>query len=287
MVITTQGAVVVTGASTGIGKACALQLDKLGFQVFAGVRNPADAEMLKSQASHRLTPIWLDITDAVSIAAAVETVNKAVGDLGLWGLVNNAGIAVVSPLECLAIAELRQQMEVNVIAQIAVTQAFLPLLRRSQGRIVNIGSIIGKMAMPFLGSNSAAKFAMEAFTDVLRMELQPWGISVSIIEPSYVATPIWERAVTTTNKTVKDLPPEAKDLHGTAIAAACESVIKSGKNGISADMVAQSVVNALTTKRPKTRYLVGKEAKFVDLMIKFLPDRIRDRVIMGQTAKGT
>ncbi len=283
MVIIAKGAVVVTGASTGIGKTCALHLDKLGFQVFAGVRKQVDAEILKSQASARLTPILLDITDVASIAAAAEIVTNAVGSLGLWGLVNNAGTAVISPLECLPIAELRQQIEVNAIAQIVVTQTFLPLLRRSQGRIVNIGSIIGKMAMPFLGANCASKFAMEAFTDVLRMELKPWGISVSIIEPSYVVTPIWEKAVATTNKAIKDLPPQAKDLYGSTLAAACESAIKSAKTGVSAELVAEAVVNALTTKRPKTRYLVGQEAKFLAVMIKFLPDRIRDWIVIKQT----
>jgi NAD(P)-dependent dehydrogenase (short-subunit alcohol dehydrogenase family) len=185
MVIAPKGAVVVTGASTGIGKTCALYLDKLGFQVFAGVRKEADGDALKRKASTRLTPIFLDITDAASIASAADTVAAAIGKSGLVGLVNNAGTAVVSPLEFLPITELRHQLEVNAIAQIAVTQAFLPLLRQSKGRIVNIGSIIGKMAMPFLGSNSASKFAMEAFTDVLRMELRPNSL-LKILNFSYL-----------------------------------------------------------------------------------------------------
>jgi NAD(P)-dependent dehydrogenase (short-subunit alcohol dehydrogenase family) len=277
MVIAPKGAVVVTGASTGIGKTCVLHLDKLGFQVFAGVRKEADGDALKREASTRLTPVFLDITDAASIASAADTVAAAVGDMGLVGLVNNAGIAVVSPLEFLPITELRHQLEVNAIAQIAVTQAFLPLLRQSQGRIVNIGSIIGRMAMPFLGANSASKFAMEAFTDVLRMELRPWGISVSIVEPTYVATPIWERAVG--NEALRRFPQQAYDLYGSAIAAAGKSAIKSGKAGIATDVVAKAVVHALTAKRPKTRYLVGRDAKFVAVLIKFLPDRIRDWIV--------
>jgi len=281
MVIATKGAVVVTGASTGIGKTCALHLDKLGFQVFAGVRKEADGDALKREASTRLTPVFLDITDAASIASVADTVAAAVGDSGLVGLVNNAGIAVVSPLEFLPITELRHQLEVNAIAQIAVTQAFLPLLRQSKGRIVNIGSIIGRMAMPFLGSNSASKFAMEAFTDVLRMELRPWGISVSIIEPGYVATPIWEKAVAVANKSARNLPQQAHVLYGEAIAAAGKSAIKSGKAGIQAEVVAQAVAHALTAKRPKTRYLVGRDAKFVAVLIKFLPDRIRDWVVIN------
>lgn len=277
MFIASKGAVVVTGASTGIGKTCVLHLDKLGFQVFAGVRKEADGEALKRQASSRLTPVFLDITDTASIASVADIVGTAIGDIGLVGLVNNAGIAVVSPLEFLPITELRHQLEVNAIAQIAVIQEFLPLLRQSKGRIVNIGSIIGKMAMPFLGTNSASKFAMEAFTDVLRMELQPWGISVSIVEPGYVATPIWEKAVA--NKSARNLPQQALTLYGEALAAACKSAIKSGKAGIPSELVAKTVAQALTEKRPKTRYLVGRDAKLAAVVSKFLPDRMRDWIL--------
>lgn len=277
MVIATKGAVVVTGASTGIGRTCVLHLDKLGFQVFAGVRKEADGDALKREASTRLTPVFLDITDTASIASAADTVATAVGNSGLVGLVNNAGTAIVSPLEFLPITELRHQLEVNAIAQIAVTQAFLPLLRQSKGRIVNIGSIIGKMAMPFLGSNSASKFAMEAFTDVLRMELRPWGISVSIIEPTYVATPIWEKAVE--NETLRDFPQQAYELYGSALTAACKSALRSGKAGIPAEAVAKAVVHALTAKRPKTRYLVGRDARLAAVVSKFLPDRMRDWIL--------
>ncbi|MBO3462734.1 SDR family NAD(P)-dependent oxidoreductase [Aetokthonos hydrillicola Thurmond2011] len=279
MVIATKKAVFVTGASTGIGKACALHLDKLGFRVFASVRKEADADALKAIASTEFTPILMDIVDGASITLAAETIAAAVSDIGLAGLVNNAGTAIISPLELLEIRELRHQFEVNLFGQLAVTQAFLPLLRKSQGRVVNIGSIIGKVAVPFLGSNCAAKFGMEALTDVLRMELRPWGISVSIIEPGYVATPIWDKVVSIGNETAANLPPYERNLYSGAIASACKSILKSSKAGIQADFVAKAVAHALTSKNPKTRYLVGRDAKLAALVSKFLPDRVLDRVI--------
>src|SRR5439155_3574156 len=143
--------IVITGASTGIGRACALRLDRMGFRVFAGVRKTEDGEALKQQASERLTPVVIDVTDVASIARAAEMVAAEVGEAGLAGLVNDAGIAVAGPLEFIPIEELRKQLEVNVIGQIAVTQVFLPLLRKGHGRIVNMGSISGRLAVPLLG----------------------------------------------------------------------------------------------------------------------------------------
>ena len=166
-------AVVVTGASTGIGAACALDCAGRGMTVFAGVRDPGAGEALAAKGGPLLIPIILDVTDEPSIARSVETVQRVIGDGGLGGLVNNAGIAIGSPLEVIALSQLRKQLEVNVIGQIAVTQAFLPLLRRARGRIVNMGSIAGRGTIPLLGPYSASKFALEALTDALRMELQP------------------------------------------------------------------------------------------------------------------
>jgi NAD(P)-dependent dehydrogenase (short-subunit alcohol dehydrogenase family) len=274
-----QKAMVITGASTGIGAACALHLDQLGFRVFAGVRKPVDGETLRQQASDRLTPILIDVTDAASIAAAVDTVALAVGEAGLAGLVNNAGIALVGPLEFLPIAELRRQLEVNVIGQIAVIQAFLPLLRQGRGRIVNMGSISGRVAMPFIGPYAASKFALEALTDSLRVELRPWGIEVSIVEPGPIATPIWEKSLALADALVRDLPQRGHDLYGSAIATAREAEINYGKTGIPPDKVAQTVAHALTARRPKTRYLVGRGLWLAVLFTKFIPDRLRDWLI--------
>ncbi len=277
--------VLVTGASSGIGEACALRLDKLGFQVFAGVRREVDGGALKQKASDRLTPILLDVTDADSIKSAADTMATALGEAGLTGLVNNAGIAVAGPLEFLPIDELRRQFEVNVIGQITVTQAFLPLLRRGHGRIVNMGSIAGRSALPFIGPYSASKFAMEALTDSLRMELLPWNIPVSIIEPASVATPIWQKSLEAGAKVAAILPPQAHELYGYAIASMSKMVSNIRKtapdNGVSADVVAQAVEHALTAKKPRTRYLVGTAA-LLRVLLGILPDRTRDQLITWQ-----
>ncbi|WP_227788823.1 MULTISPECIES: SDR family oxidoreductase [unclassified Nodularia (in: cyanobacteria)] len=272
--------VVITGASTGIGAACALLLDELGYFVFAGVRKDEDAQRLQEQASLKLRPIFLDVTEAESIKCAVETVTNIVGDRGILGLVNNAGIAVPSPLELLPIAEFRQQMEVNVTGQLAVTQGFLDLLRLGKGRIVNMGSISGRSAAPFLGAYNASKFALEALTDVMRMELRPWGISVSIIEPGAIATPIWEKSFLLVDTARKNLPQSAETLYGEAMSAVRQRVGAIASGGISPDLVAQIVIQALTAKQPKTRYVVGKDAKIAVLLKYLLPDHLYDRVML-------
>ena len=274
--------IVVTGASTGIGEACALRLDKLGFRVFAGVRKEADGERLKQQASDRLSAITLDVTDAATISSSADTVRAAVGDNGLFGLVNNAGISVVGPLEFLALEDLRRQLEVNVIGQIAVTQAFLALIRKGHGRIVNIGSIAGRIATPFLGPYTASKFAMEALTDALRQELRPWNISVAIVEPGSIATPIWGKAQAAADEMEKNLPEEALKLYGKSFAAMRVAAREFEEAGIPADDVAKFVEHALTSKKPKTRYVVGRDAQIQLVVAKFVPDRIRDGLIARQ-----
>ncbi|PIG92262.1 SDR family oxidoreductase [Gloeocapsopsis sp. IPPAS B-1203] len=273
----TKGAVVITGASTGIGAACAIRLDQLGFQVFAGVRKEADAQALQQTASPKLTPIFLDVSDLDSIAASVENVAIAVENSALIGLVNNAGIAVAAPLEFIPITEFRRQLEVNTTAQLAVTQAFLPLLRSARGRIVNMGSITGRSATPFLGAYSASKFALEALTDALRLELRPWGIWVAIIEPGAIATPIWQKSLAQADILQQNLPYSAHELYGRAMDTASKGAANLAQKGISPDQVAQAVVRALTAKRPKTRYLVGQDAR-IRAMLKFLPDRIVDEI---------
>ncbi|MEH1842853.1 MAG: SDR family NAD(P)-dependent oxidoreductase [Nostoc sp.] len=280
MVVGNQRTVVVTGASTGIGQACALLLDQLGFSVFAGVRQDIDAQTLKQKGSQRLIPIFLDVTEAESIAVAVAQVTNAVGGAGILGLVNNAGIAVPGPLELLPIAEFQHQMQVNVTGQLAVTQAFLGLLRQSRGRIVNMGSIAGRSPMPFLGAYNASKFALEALTDVMRMELRPWGISVSIIEPSAIATPIWEKSLSQSEVAQQHLPETAQNLYGQAMNIVRKKMQIIASRGISADIVAQAILHALTAKQPKTRYLVGQDAKIGAVLKHILPDKMHDRVIL-------
>ena len=212
-------AFLVTGASTGIGAASRLDLDGRGFRVFAGIRREEDGRRIQEQATPRLTPVTLDVTDAATIAAAAETIAAAVGAAGLAGLVNNAGIAVAGPLELLPTEQVRRQFEVNVIGQIAVTQAMLPLLRCATGRIVNIGSLNGFLSPPHLASYAASKFALEAITDSLRVELRHWGILVSIVEPGVIQTPIREKSRSQADHTFDQLTPERQALYAEDIAA--------------------------------------------------------------------
>jgi NAD(P)-dependent dehydrogenase (short-subunit alcohol dehydrogenase family) len=206
-------------------------------------------------------------------------VQRVVGEGGLGGLVNNAGIVIGSPLEVIPIPQLRKQLEVNVIGQIAVTQAFLPLLRRARGRIVNMGSIAGRGTIPLLGPYSASKFALEALTDALRMELQPWGIQVSIIEPGAIATPIWEKSAKEAEDLEASVSEESKALYGEAVMRIREATTQAAQRAISTDAVVRAVHHALTASRPRTRYLVGVDAKLRASMVKWLPDRVQDWVL--------
>jgi NAD(P)-dependent dehydrogenase (short-subunit alcohol dehydrogenase family) len=276
-----KGAVVITGASTGIGMACAFHLDRLGFRVFAGIRKENDGNALIQGSEGRITPLHhIEVTDSATAAAAAEHVAKAVGNAGLSGLVNNAGIAVGGPLEFLPLPEIRKQLEVNVLGQIMVTQAFLPLLRLARGRIVNMSSIAGRVASPFIGPYSASKYALEAITDALRVELLPWGISVSVIEPGDVATPIWKKSLAAAQKTLQDFPPQVVDLYGPALAAVTRAAEMAAAAGIDADLVARAVEHALTAENPKTRYLVGNGVRLRVFLKKVLPDRLFDRLII-------
>jgi len=269
-------AVVITGASTGIGEACALEMDRRGWRVFAGVRAAADGQRLAEQASPRLTPLRIEVTDRDSIARAAESVAAAVGQAGLAGLVNNAGIAVPGPLEMLPIDLLRRQLEVNVIGQVAVTQAMIPLLRAGRGRIVNMSSISGLVAAPYLGPYAASKHALEALSDALRVELRAWGISVSVVEPGNVKTPIWQKARAQAQDLLRDMPPQADSLYGPDIAAMHQATARMEDTGMPVECVVRAVVHALTARRPKTRYPVGAQTRLAAFFWRFLGDRTRD-----------
>jgi NAD(P)-dependent dehydrogenase (short-subunit alcohol dehydrogenase family) len=226
-------------------------------------------------------PTLLDITDSDAVATAAKLVGGAVGDRGLAGLVNNAGIAVAAPLEFLPPAELRRQLEVNVVGQHAVTQALLPLLRRGRGRIVNLGSIGDRIVAPMTGPYHVSKFALRALSDTLRLELSPWGIQVVLVEPGAVATPIWETSIAA-ERLQQTLPPGVEELYGRAIAAARAGALRNAARGMPADQVATVVARALTVRRPRTRYLVGTDAR-IAAMVARLPDRLRDRLILSQS----
>jgi NAD(P)-dependent dehydrogenase (short-subunit alcohol dehydrogenase family) len=262
--------VVVTGASSGIGEACALRLVRSGRKVFAGVRTEADAERLSGQGAE---PVMLDVTDPASIAAAAETLRGG----PLNGLVNNAGIALSMPLEFLPLAELRRQLEVNLVGQVAVTQAFLPYLREARGRIVNVGSIAGHSALPFLGAYAASKHALEAVTDSLRLELQPFGVEVVIVEPGSIATPMWRKGAEGFQRLTTDMPADLGRLYGGRLEAFRRAAAAAAQRGEPADNVAEVVERALTAERPRTRYLVGRDARR-RARVERLPDRLRDRV---------
>jgi len=283
-----RGAVLITGTSRGIGEACTLALSKLGFTVFAGVRRLSDGDCLKRKACGIVKPVMLDVTSGESIASAVGTVTEVVGEAGLAGLVNNAGIAIAGPLELLPVDALRRQFEVNVIGQMAVTQAFLPLLRKGRGRIINMGSKEGKMAMPLLGPYCASKFALEALNDSLRMELKPWGISVSIIEPGVIATPILRNSISAAENAMKEVPGQKRKLYEMAIAAGLKASDGIVRAAIPVEVVVKSVVHAITSRRPKTRYVVGMDARLVSIFCRLMPDRMIDHIMLkGMGLQGT
>jgi NAD(P)-dependent dehydrogenase (short-subunit alcohol dehydrogenase family) len=270
-----KGAVVITGASTGIGEACALHLDYLGYRVFAGIRKAADGESLRRRASARLVPVRLDISDAMEIGEAARRVIEALGEGGLAGLVNNAGIVVGGMLEFLPLDALRHQLEVNVIGPMAVTQAFLPSLRKARGRIVNIGSVSGLISAPFTGAYSASKFALEALTDSLRQELRPWKIRVSIIEPGFIQTPIVSKSLAAAEALLAQLPPEALQLYGPFLRAVSDATQREAAKAAPTETVVKAVVHALSARRPRTRYVVGRPSFQISL-VRALPDRWRD-----------
>jgi NAD(P)-dependent dehydrogenase (short-subunit alcohol dehydrogenase family) len=272
-------AVLITGASTGIGEACAMELDRRGWRVFAGVRSPADGERLQAQGSSRLVAVRIDVTDGPTIAAAAQTVGKAVGPAGLAGLVNNAGIVVAGPLEILPLEEIRRQLEVNVVGQIAVTQAFLPLLRKAQGRVVNIGSLNGRIAAPYLGPYAASKHALEALSDALRVELRSWGIRVALVEPGAIATPIWEKSLAAAEKLAEATSPEALALYKADLDAMRQTTRNIAGAARPVRGVVRAVVHALTARRPKTRYPVGLQTRLLLRLHKWLPDRLWDWII--------
>jgi NAD(P)-dependent dehydrogenase (short-subunit alcohol dehydrogenase family) len=271
--------VVITGASSGIGAGCAIGCAQQGMIVFAGVRDLRAGESLQARGGDAIVPVQLDVTDGESIARAADIVRHRVGKTGLAGLINNAGIVIGCPLEVIPLSQLRKQLEVNVIGQIAVTQAFLPLLRLARGRIVNMGSIAGRGTIPMMGPYSASKFALEALTDALRLELYPWKISVSIIEPGAIATPIWEKSLKSALDVEEDMPAEGKRLYEEAAHRVRDAVEDAARRAIPVDAVVQAVLHALTASRPKTRYLVGTDAKVRAIMAKWLPDRLQDWIL--------
>jgi len=254
----------VTGASSGIGAACAQRLQASGWRVFAGVRREGDAPRGTEE-------VLFDVTSEDQIRAAARRIED------VEALINNAGIAIAMPLEFIPLDELRRQLDVNLVGQVAVTQAFLPHLRRSRGRIVFVASIAGKSALPFLGPYAASKHALEAVADSLRIEVQPFGIAVSLVEPGTIKTPIWEKSAALADTLANAAPAALRELYGERIAAFRRIAAKRGARGASVEAVARAVEEALTRERPRTRKLVGRDAKLRS-GVEWLPARLRDSV---------
>jgi NAD(P)-dependent dehydrogenase (short-subunit alcohol dehydrogenase family) len=272
------GAVVVTGASTGIGRAAALMLDREGFTVFAGVRKPEDGESLRAEGSERLEPVICDVTDSATIASTAARVREATGGR-LAGLVNNAGITVQGPVEALPLEEYRRQLEVNVIGQIAVTQALLGMIRATRGRVVFISSIGGRGGLPYLSPYNASKAAIGAVADSLRQEMTQFGVEVSYIEPGAIATEIWDKGIEGAPALREAIGPEMNELYGPKLDRMAGLAEKTGAGGLPPDAVAKVILHALTASRPKARYVVGGEARVQAAIRTFLPKRVFDRLV--------
>ncbi len=273
--------VLISGASSGIGKALSLELDRQRYRVFATVRNAEDADAIRTTASENLVPVMLDITDQALISAACQQVGDQTGG-ALDCLVNNAGINISAPMEFLPTAEFRRQMEVNLFGQLALTQACLPLLRKSTGRILFISSIAGRFVTAFNGPYAASKAALIAMADALRLELAPWNIPVSVMIVGSVQTPIWEKASVAAGKLLRQLPRESWALYGNSQKQAGRFYHHAGETGMPVEKVVQVIQRSIESSRPKPYVLVGKDAFVLELGAKLLPVRLRDRWISKQ-----
>lgn len=285
-------ALLITGASTGIGRTCALHLARRGFRVFATVRREADAGALREEAASQgvgpnLEPLLMDVADGATIAAATERLRSILGSAGLRAVVNNAGIGVVGPLEFVSDEDWRKQFEVNVIGAVAVTRACLPMLRaygdarpgqRRPARIVMMSSIGGRVAQPMLGPYSASKFALEAVSDVLRIELRTSPVGVSVIEPGAVKSEIWRKGDEGASQFLGK--PEAERLYKLDIQVMRDAGAKSEAKAVAASRVAVAVERCITARRPPTRVLIGRDARTAAFLKRWLPDRLMDRALL-------
>jgi NAD(P)-dependent dehydrogenase (short-subunit alcohol dehydrogenase family) len=265
--------VLITGASRGIGRATALALDRRGLEVVAGVRSEDAGDKLRAEASHRLRTVRLDVTDADSIRAAADAVGPR-----LDVLVNNAGLAVGGVLEAVPIEELRHQLEVNVIGQVAVTQAFLPALRETSGRVVFISSISGRVSVPIMGPYTASKFAIEAIADSLRVELRAWDIDVVLVEPGSIDTDIWRGAIEQFDNTTASMSEDHRRLYEPMLTRSRKMIGQTAKRAAPVEKVVKVVEEAVTAERPRTRYLIGADARGQLLARRLLPDRAFDAI---------
>ncbi len=271
--------VVITGVSTGIGLAAAHEMLSAGYHVFGTVRKNADADRLCSKLGKSFTPLLLEVTDLGSVKAAAAKVGEALGEQGLVGLVNNAGIAVGGPLMHIRLDDFRRQFEVNVFGVLAVTQAFLPLLgaklggKRAPGRIINISSVSGRVVYPFIGPYAASKHALEAISHAFRRELLPFGIDVIIVAPGSTVTAVWEKGAK------EGIGHYADTEYASLLVEFQKTWVARGRRGLPAFMVARTIREALESPRPKTRYALSTNPIRRWLLPRYVPDRWLDKLI--------
>ncbi len=271
--------VLVTGTSSGIGRATALHLARQDFLVFAACRRAEDgADLAQAAGSDHLVPLIMDIADAGAIARGRQAVEEATHGAGLDGLVNNAGVGLTAPMEVVDLDRLRRIFEVNLFGQVAVIQAFLPLLRRRSGRIVNVGSVGAKITIPFGGPLCASKAAFESISDALRMELHPFGIRVCVVQPGSIRTPAVEKTLGNADKEVESWPPEQGRRYGALFRAFTQRASERERNGSAPEVVALAIHQALTDGKPRIRYRAGRDATLLTTLPRILPDGILDKI---------
>lgn len=271
--------VVVTGASSGIGQATAGRLMRAGYGVVATVQTEADAPPLVEALGDGAAVIRLDVRDDQAVAAMGKQVADVVGGGVVWGLVNNAGVAVPGPIEALRAADWRDQLEVNVVGAMGMVRALLPMLRQSRGRIVNVSSDSGYLATPLLGAYCASKFAMEGASDSLRRELQPHGVKVSLVEPGPMATPIWDKGFALADELLQKAGPTVNDVYGHQMERGRQFARQCVDQALPPERAAAVIERALTARRPKARYTVGWAAWGQRLTTRWLPSGVIDRLV--------
>jgi len=267
---------VITGASSGIGHACVSRMLQAGWLIFATVRKAEEAEKLQKQTGTGLIPLIVDVKDRSSIVAAAKQVEGQRNNRGLDGLVNVAGIGMMRPVEYVTPDDLQEIFDVNVFGQIAVSQAFLPLIRRARGRVVNISSVGAHIAIPFGGLLNASKSAFGLFSDALRLELHPFGVRVCVIEPGSIMTPSVAKTLGNVDAVINHLPLCGAVQYGEMLRRFTKRAYTREVNGSPPDVVAKAVLHALTARRPRIRYQVGKDAKLLVTLPRILPDRLLD-----------
>lgn len=268
--------VLISGASTGMGAATARELAGRGYHVLAGVRRPADADALRAT---NIEPVILDITDPDQIEAVAARIAADPAGRPLHAVVNNAGIAINAPVELLPMDEWRRQFEVNFFGHVAVTKAVLPALHASSGRVVNISSVGGKIAMPTYGAYAGAKFALEAMSDALRRELAPHGVRVVVVEPGGVRTEMTGHGIERANDTLASMSPAERGRYGPLMQAIVSHAAAFTRSGLPAEAAGRIIADAVTARRPRSRYTIGRDAAVLTRLSRILSDRLLDRIL--------